>query len=260
MPGPGPGRVKRRAWVRGPGSWTVATAVAVILTASLASCAPRAVAPLPDSAVAARVDGKAITVSELAVFMSTERSAVVAAHPEVGAGSDAWYSRTKGPSPADRLVAAALRDAVRLRATMRLAEQLRVDAPTTFDQLIEARDVENARRVRAVAAGQPIYGPRQYTRSAWLIYATGELEFTVQTALTQRGQIATDDATLQRFLGAHRAEFGSDLSAVREQVRLAVVHSAFERRITEATASATITQTPVLTDLRTQPCVAAGTC
>ena len=133
----------------------------------------------------------------------------------------------------------ALADAARAVVQFDAARHYGLRAPADYRDFVAELDAENGRRAHAVATGQPIYGPRHYSEAAYLDYLLGQTAFDVAAKMAADGTIPADGAA---------AGEGGNLSA------------AYESRIDQLVAAATITTTEATRVIVTGDCLTAGEC
>lgn len=144
-------------------------------------------------AIVARVDGDNVTAAEI-------QRAVRSLH-------SAAKDQTRAPAPQAAL-AALVRQKVQLRF---LHERGEWPGPSGND-LREQRLAENSRRLAARAAGQPVYGPVEFSESAYFAYRLSQAQLRVKTALA--AELRANDAAIVRYYDAHKAtEFSLGLAA-----------------------------------------------
>lgn len=194
---------------------------------------------VPGATVIARVNGTGIPMRELQLFLDQDRAAVIAGSPDTAAGAAFWTGLAGSTTPAQRLVDIALADAARAAVQFDAARRYGLKAPTDYQDFVAALDAENARRAHAVAAGQPIYGPRQYSEAAYLDYLLGQTAFDLAQKMAADGALPTDGAVA-----------GGDNQ----------LSTAYETKIDELVASATVTTTDATKVIVNGGCLTTGEC
>ncbi|MDQ0711392.1 putative AAA+ superfamily ATPase [Streptomyces luteogriseus] len=113
-------------------------------------------------------------------------------------------------------------------------------ADSGYDAFLHNWQTENARRRKAVAAHQVIYGLVQYTESNYFTYVLSNLAADLRERLTETRAITTPDSALRSYFTAHRGDFRhqSFAAAREEEVRQAYALDRYQAVIGRLTASA----------------------
>lgn len=194
---------------------------------------------VPSATVVARVDGTDIPMRELQLFLGQDRAAVIADSPDAARGASYWTTLSGSTTPAQRLVASALSDAARAAVQFDAARRYGLKAPVNYEDFIAGLNAENARRAHAIATGQPIYGPRQYSEAAYLDYVLGQTAFDLAAKMVADGTLPTDSAA-----GGGASQPSTD----------------YEAKIDRLVASATITTTDATQIIVNGGCLSTGEC
>ncbi|WP_327667394.1 hypothetical protein OHN37_33345 [Streptomyces sp. NBC_00485] len=218
-----------------------AVTAAVLLPDLRNSRTPAPPAP-PVTALVATVDGQEIPVREVALYLAQERAATFTHfRQKFGAvdGPHFWTTPHDGQTPAAYLRERALADVTRITVEMTLAHRQGLVADSGYDAFLHNWQTENARRRKAVAAHQVIYGPVQYTESNYFTYVLSNLAADLRDRLTDTRAITTPDSALRSYFTAHRGDFRhQSFAAAREEVRQAYVLDRYQAVIGRLTASA----------------------
>lgn len=225
----------------------------IAVAAVLAAAAVTAAVLLPDmrnsrppappvTAVVATVDGQEIPVREVALYLAQERAATFTHfRQKFGAvdGPHFWTTPHDGQTPAAYLRERALADVTRITVELTLAHRQGLVADSGYDAFLHNWQTENARRRKAVAAHQAIYGPVQYTESNYFTYVLSNLAAALRDRLTDTRAITTPDSALRSYFTAHHGDFRhQSFAAAREEVRQAYVLDRYQAVIGRLTASA----------------------
>ncbi|MER6290885.1 hypothetical protein [Streptomyces sviceus] len=218
-----------------------AVTAAVLLPDTRNSRPPAPPAP-PVTAVVATIDGRQIPVREFALYLAQERAATFTHfRQKFGAvdGPHFWTTPHDGRTPAAYLRERALADVTRTTVELTLARRQGLVADSGYDAFLHNWQTENARRRKAVAAHQVIYGPVQYTESNYFTYVLSNLAADLRDRLTKTRVITTPDSALRSYFTAHRGDFPhQSFAAAREEVRQAYVLHRYQAMIGRLTTSA----------------------
>ncbi|UFS59942.1 hypothetical protein [Subtercola endophyticus] len=236
------------------------------------SPAPTAAFSLAADAAVATVNGHDIPLREVAVFLSKDRSETIAYFTDRHDASDSptfWTTRFAGETPASHLVSVAFVDAERAQLQLDEAAKYSLLPVGDYSSFVASWRAENARRQQAVAAGQPIYGPQQYSEGGYLEYTLGNFAFDLPPLLAADGTIPLNDDLLRSYFNADPQAFRAadaqaaadfDDAATKEQVRLDYLGSQYTRVIDTLVAGAAFSLTDDGRLLADSACVGQGTC
>lgn len=219
-----------------------AAVTAAVLLPGMRNSRPPAPPAPPVTAAVATIDGQDIPVREFALYLAQERAATFTHYRQkFGAadGPDFWTTAHDGQTPAAYLRERALADVTRITVELTLAHRQGLVADSGYDAFLHNWQTENARRRKAVAAHQVIYGPVQYTESNYFTYVLSNLAADLRERLTQTRAVTTPDSALRSYFTAHRGDFRhQSFAAAREEVRQAYVLDRYQAVIGRLTASA----------------------
>lgn len=161
--------------------------------------APAATFPrLASDEQVATVDGIAIPMRELQIFLDKERAATLARYPSspaTGDGERFWSRPVNGVSPADYLMRAALADVATTTVQLQLAAKYQLITDPGYGAFLAAFHAENERRAQAVAKHQVVYGPVKYTEANYLEYLIAQHAYDLEPRLEADGTLpVTHDA------------------------------------------------------------------
>ncbi|GGN22508.1 hypothetical protein [Streptomyces fuscichromogenes] len=254
----------RKATRRTVPGWVIAAAgvlgalviAAVALLGGRDSASPAAPAPLspPPTSVVAEIDGRSIPVREFALYLAQERAATFTHfRKEYGAvdGPRFWTTRHSGTTPADYLKQRALSDAKKTTVVLNLAHEYGLLADPSYSGFLRDWTAENQRRSAAVATGQVIYGPKQYTEANYLTYVLHNLAFDLKQKLAKKGVLKVTESALRRYYDTHKndlrqaEETGAPLTTpsyaqARAQVRQMYLDDRYEDLVADAARSAQV--------------------
>lgn len=115
--------------------------------------------------------------------------------------------RARRPDPADYLKQRALTDVAQATVVLGLAHQHQLIPDPGYGSFLAGWTQENARRLRAVAAHQVIYGPVQSTEANYFSYVLHDLDARLEKELGETGTIPTPDSALHAYYRTHLDTF-----------------------------------------------------
>ncbi|MEV6512356.1 hypothetical protein [Streptomyces sp. NPDC051642] len=192
----------------------------------------------------ATIDGQAVPVRELALFLAQERAATFAYfHERFGAGDHPgfWTTAYGARTPRDYLKSRALKDVTRVTVEQQLARRHSLVTDTRYAAFRQSLAEENARRRDALARHQPVYGPTRYREADYFTYVTSRIGSQLEDTLVEHGDIPVTGTLLRRFYGTHRADYGqSSFDEVTAEVRQDYTHAAYQSLIDRRADAATV--------------------
>ena len=172
------------------------------------------------------VDGQAVPVRELELFLAQDRWAAFAyyqQHYGVGDHPGFWTTEYGGETPAGYLKKLAVSDAVHATVQFNLAHKYGVIPDPGYAAFLSSLAAENASRAQALSQHQPIYGPEQYTETTYFAYALSQTGISLQATLIGHRVISVTDGALRRYYNAHRDDYqqatGTDTGAMGPQAQ-----------------------------------------
>jgi hypothetical protein len=118
----------------------------------------------------------------------------------VGDSADFWTTSYGGEVPLERLKQQALDECVRIKVEQALAKKTGVIADISYSGFLASLAAENERRKRAVAAGEPIYGPMQYREDTYFTYVFSNMVIELKRRLG-RGELSPTEDQLREHYG-----------------------------------------------------------
>lgn len=223
----------------------------------------------PDQPVAT-VDGIAVPMRELQIFLVKDRAAVLARYqsdPAAGTGNAFWTRPINGETPAARLTDAALADVARTTVQLELAAKHRLVADPRYSTFLTALSAENQRRRTAVAHHQAVYGPVQYSEANYLDYLIGQYAYDLEPPLEADGTLPVTDAAVAAYVMANASLFaspdgtpaGPTQPTVQAQARRALVDAEYQQLVQRLALQARIVQTDTEV-IATGGCLTTGEC
>jgi|GEM_PF-6935572 len=146
-----------------------------------------------DDAAVALVNGDAVTLKEFKARMPRLRGEIMT-YCQQTYGLDPneptfWSASCGGKSSLERLKEATLRLLEEDRIRERAAVKAGLHAAIGYDAFLQAWQTENRDRARRVAAGQVIFGPREFSESAYYQYVVANTVLALkQWLLEQKGE------------------------------------------------------------------------
>lgn len=119
-------------------------------------------AAVPDAELVAQVNGSPVNAVEFKRELERHRAEVIEGfHRTYGAkvDSDFWHADFNGQNPEEALKQRALKELVRTKIELELFRRHGLIEGTSYGDLIREMEKENERRLAAVRAKQPVYGP-----------------------------------------------------------------------------------------------------
>jgi hypothetical protein len=172
---------------------------------------------ISDRAPVAEVNGSVITAQELGNELKQQRASVIDYfYRSFGAeyGKNFWKTDFNGENPEDTAKKRALQEIIRLKIELELAEQHGLVQGTSYDDLLREMDKENQRRLAAVQAREPIYGPVQLDESTFMNYYISKLRIELKEKLSKDELSVTEEDLKQHY------EFVKDtLFAMEDKIR-----------------------------------------
>jgi hypothetical protein len=136
----------------------------------------------------AMVNGSAITTQEFKSELEKQRTSVIDYFYQskgVAYGKNFWETGYSGENPEVTAKKRALDEIIRLKIELELAAQHGVIQGTSYDDLLHEMDKENKRRLAAVKAREPIYGPVQLDESTFMNYYISKLRTQLKEKLSE---------------------------------------------------------------------------
>ncbi|WP_035849510.1 hypothetical protein [Kitasatospora azatica] len=254
------GTVPRRAvprWAVGVAGLLGAVVLAAIVLVTVGregSSPASAAAPPPSSAAVAEIDSHQIPVREFALYLAQDRAATFAYFQQtygVADGPHFWTTAHGGQTPADHLKKLALADVTRATVVLDLAQRNQLIPDAGYDAFLTAWTAENARRLKAVAAHQVIYGPVQYTEANYFSYVLNGVSAALPEKLAASGAVPASDDALNAYYQSHLDSYRQQdpgthtltqlpFSQAASQVRQDYLHDQFQTVVSGLARSASV--------------------
>ena len=198
------------------------------------------------------VDGQAVPMRELRIFLLEQRSAILSGvHAPAG-------------NPNTAILNAARDEATRTVVQFELAQRTGLIPDASYRAFLAGLAAENKRRADAIKAGQPVYGPIEYREADYLSYLLGQFRFEAPPLLVQSGQLDADEGSISSWVGAHGSLFVDDQGKPRppnaDEARLAYLDATYEKLVTRLAGTSRVTATSAERVLAASGCAYSGTC
>jgi len=156
----------------------------------------------PPDPVVFTVNGEPVTEREYLLSVSHERAGVLTGFIAQGADQgdpDFWVTPVDGQTPLQAVKEAGLKRAARVKAIQAQCKKLGLAGDISFGGFLAYMKDENARRDAAVRAGEPIYGPQQYTEQVLFDIQESNMEDALKKAVAPDLALS-DDELYQYYL------------------------------------------------------------
>jgi hypothetical protein len=160
--------------------------IGVPLVAAAAYALAMVKANAMDNAEVATINGEPIEVRQFKQASLLHRANVLAEftrqYGSDGSG-DFWSMTFGGTTPAERLKEKTLQGLIRSKVILIAAKEHGLISDIHYASLMDAREQENDRRKLALAKGEVIYGPVQYSEQDYEVFLLNNLELRLQERL-----------------------------------------------------------------------------
>lgn len=136
----------------------------------------------------AMVNGSVITTQEFKSELEKQRTSVIDyfyRSKGVAYGKNFWETDYNGENPEETAKKRALDEIIKLKIELELAEQHGLIQGTSYDDLLHEMDKENKRRLAAIKAREPIYGPAQLDESTFMNDYISKLRMQLKEKLSE---------------------------------------------------------------------------
>lgn len=174
----------------------------------------------------ARVDGEPISVRLFERQVAANRARAFAhfrQRYDAEDGPGFWTTSHGGETPLDWVKKRALEESVRIKLEQMLAREMGVVEDIGYAAFLESWDRENERRRKALAAGEPIYGPTEYGEDTYFSYVFSNTVIELKRRLGRKELAATEEE-----LRAHYREVKDELYKQGDRVSVWAVKAPFE--------------------------------
>jgi hypothetical protein len=140
-----------------------------------------------------------------------------------------WTSSHGGEVPLERIKRQSLDECVRIKVEQLLARDNGVLREISYSAFLDALEKENQRRERAVAAGEPIYGPMQYREDTYFVYVLSNMLIELKRRLGRDELRAAEDGLRQHYEDIKDSKYKLD-----DTIRVWTIEVPFRRRPDES--------------------------
>ncbi|OAS22042.1 hypothetical protein [Paenibacillus oryzisoli] len=144
----------------------------------------------------ATVNGSVITMQEFKRELEKQRTPVIDyfyRSKGVAYGRNFWKMEYQGENPEETAKKRALDEITRLKIELELAERQGLIQGTSYEDLLHKMDRENKRRLAAVQAREPIYGPVQLDESTFMNDYISKLRMQLKERLSENELNVTEE-------------------------------------------------------------------
>jgi len=177
----------------------------------------------------AKVNGEPISVRLFERGMVRNRaSAYQYFRQKYGAedSADFWTTPYDGEAPLEWIKQKTLDECVRIKVEQVFARDHGVIADAGYGAFLASLERENERRRQALAAGEPIYGPQQYTEDTYFTYFFTNMVLELKKRLSRGGELFALEATLREYYESVKHE----LYDRGDRVKIWTIEIPFRRR------------------------------
>lgn len=153
------------------------------------------------------VNGQRVSADEFGMYLDMSKALVADHFKQVYAAdySDRfWTDSFSGETPLRMLVAEARSRLIKAKVLQQLAEKVGIAADTSYESLLSGMEAENARRSKAVAAGEVVYGPISFELASYFSYYMSNLEIATTDALQKSGSLSISEEQVKREYEANK--------------------------------------------------------
>jgi hypothetical protein len=148
------------------------------------------------------MNGSVITTQEFKSELEKQRTSVIDYFYQskgVAYGKNFWETDYSGENPEETAKKRALDEIIRLKIELELAEQHGLIQGTSYEDLLHAMDKENKRRLAAVKAREPIYGPVQLDESTFMNEYISKLRTQLKEKLSEDELNVTEEELKRHY-------------------------------------------------------------
>lgn len=159
--------------------------------------------------VMASFDGIVITLPEFNKAVLRNKSSILNYfHEKYNAEQTGafWTTSFHGEVPTELLKKAALDDSLRIKIRQWIAMDQGILEDISYQGFLKQLHQENARRAKAIANHQVVYGPAQYNEDAYFEYIMTNATTAVKQKLQMDDQLKPDETSLKTFYDKHKDE------------------------------------------------------
>lgn len=159
--------------------------------------------PQDGDAVVATVNGAPVTKKEFKTRLPEHRAGIMTYFQQTygcdPGGTDFWSTPCGGEAPVARLKATTLRLLVEDRVRELAAGRAGISVAIGYDAFLKEWEAENRIRANQLAAGQVIYGPREYSEPAYYRYVVSNTILGLKQWLLEHDGPPTEEQLRQAY-------------------------------------------------------------
>ena len=194
----------------------------------LASAVALAIAHEADDSWVAKVNGEPVSAGLLQRRIMRDRAHAYRYFREKYGAADSqdfWTASYGEEMPLEWIRQRALGECVRIKVAQTLAREKGVIQDITYAAFLQNLEKENERRSKALAAGEPIYGPQQYREDEYFTYVFTNMVIELKRRLSREELYASEEA-----LKEHYEAIKDELYDRRDRVVIRMIEIEFRRR------------------------------
>lgn len=158
-----------------------------------------------------------------------------------------WNDDGSPETPIRKLREAVESELVRIKVTQGLALKNGLLNDGSYSNFRSNLNKENDRRKNAIAAGQPIYGPRRYREAAYYYILLGDLDHKLQGIVAKDPGHEVSEAAIASYYKDNKAEIGErTLDDVRLKIIQILQKKSYDKMINELCTHAKIETNPAM--------------
>jgi hypothetical protein len=202
------------------------------------------IAALSEDPIVLTIDGEPVSAREYSLVMRRQVAQVYDYFKQKYDLDDhSGYWRTSGlaETPLAKVREMTLEELTRIKVQQGLAKARGLIKDSAFSGFESDLKRENARRSKAIAGKEVIYGPKQYPDAVYYSIRMGEISYALQKAVCkERGHIISDQA-VEAYYQENKESMGDKpLDEIRERIRDHLEKLDFASLMKEAFASAKV--------------------
>jgi len=190
----------------------VLAGVILPLAGQIMSSADPPSAPAKGDPAVMTINGEPVSASEYLLIMERQKASVYLFFKEHQNLDDrpGFWSEEMGPDgPLAKLRNATLEELIRVKVNQGLAKQKGLIQDVTYAAFRADFTSENARRVKALSAGDVVYGPRQYREATYYYKRFGDLVYQLTHAIGKEQDQKTRNKAIEQYYEDNKDSLGS---------------------------------------------------
>ena len=164
---------------------------------------------ITDFTVVATVNGMDITAGELKNEMLRNKSFIISDYSnkyKVDINKSFWNTKFDGQTPMEYLRELSLENVKQYKLTQQLALKYNLIKDASYKAFLKEMEKENKQRAEKIAAGQVVYGAKEYTIDTFYDYTLSNLIIKLKQVMSQENHpLYADDEMLQKFYNEVKA-------------------------------------------------------